>query len=81
MAAELFYADRQADITKLKVTLHNFANAPKKTRIPKYGMEDRNKGYTDAWPKNLVVFSKDASSYFTVKQNSKCLATFCVLRW
>jgi hypothetical protein len=32
VAAELFHADRQADITKLKVTLHNFANAPKKPK-------------------------------------------------
>jgi len=31
--AELFHADRQADITKLIVTLRNFANAPEKTVI------------------------------------------------
>ena len=29
VAAELFYADRQPDMTKLMVTFRNFANAPK----------------------------------------------------
>jgi hypothetical protein len=29
MGAELFQVDRQTDMTKLIVTFHNFANAPK----------------------------------------------------
>jgi hypothetical protein len=33
MGAELFQANRQTAITKLAVTLRNFANAPKNTRI------------------------------------------------
>ena len=27
--AMMFYADRQADMTKLRVAFHNFADAPK----------------------------------------------------
>jgi hypothetical protein len=29
VGAEFFHADRRADMTKLRVAYHNFANAPK----------------------------------------------------
>ena len=32
MGAELFHADEQADMTKLIVACHNFANAPNTVR-------------------------------------------------
>jgi len=53
----------------------------KKTKIPKHGWKTEIKDILMSGLKNWVVFSKDASSYFTLKQNSKCLATFRVLRW
>ena len=34
VGAELFYADRQTDITKLTVACRNFANAPEEQTAP-----------------------------------------------
>jgi len=33
MGAELFHADGRTDMTKLIAAFHNFANAPKKTKL------------------------------------------------
>ena len=42
VGAELFHADREADITKLTVAFRNFANAPKKWGLVTATQEDRS---------------------------------------
>jgi hypothetical protein len=81
VAAGLFHADRQADIMKLNVILQNFANMPKKPKSLNMARKTEIKDILMSGTKNWVVFKTDTSSYFILKQNSKCLATFCVLQW
>ena len=52
VAAELFHVDRQADITKVKVTLRNSANAPKKPKSLNMAWKTEMKDILMCGPKN-----------------------------
>jgi len=68
MAAELFHAGRRTDLTKLRVAIRNFPNAPKKTLSSYRAVNSKKTGNVriTLWRVRITNFAVEKNEVFHI---------------